>query len=378
MDIKKIAIVSDIHAHQGALEAFLKYIETEKVDFIFNLGDFVSEGKEPCQVFDQVMNNRRFINISGFDEEELLNTLEDNKKSDGKQKLKNILGEKRLKRLKELPRYREVKIGNKRMLFIHRNGASQIAQQVAHGKEKQLEEYDYIFYGGSHKQEFTHIKDPFIKNKIIDPGSLASLNEGLGYFVVMDLSTNNRDLIFKNIELKKEICKSNQKSKEIFMHVYQDKYNARGEKVLPPDIIEAILKIAVKQSRFISIGCWDYEKKLIKELLWHLKCREFKKCINSGQEWYMGEINEEVIKLLIEKNRDIVNRFKWLEVSFYDKYNAKTPIYSIHHYGSECFLRRLMEEEQRQLENLLKEMNISYSIDANRTITNKKQEISCK
>ncbi len=379
MDIKKIAVISDIHAHQDVLEAFLKYIKEEKIDIIFNLGDFVSGGAEPCQVYDRIMNNRQFININGFDEQELFSIVGESKNLEKNQKLREILGEKRLKYLRQLPKEREIKIGNKKMLFLHRNGASDIAQQLAHGKERHIEGYDYIFCGGSHKQELTHMRQPFIKGTIIDPGSLATLAEGIAHFVIIELDNKKIDITFKSLKLSSILSGIKEEPREVLMHIYQTKHNVRGEKILPPPVIKTILEIALKQSKYVSIGCWDYEKKLIKELLWHLKCRGFKKCINSGQEWYIGEVSKEVEKLLIEKNTNEVEHFKWLEISFQQDLDEKLPIYSIYHYGSECFLRYLLEEDKQKLEEILKENNISYTIDtsiSNKTKQAKQQAIS--
>ena len=42
--MKRIAVVSDIHANKYALNAFLEYINKEKINTILNLGDFVQIG----------------------------------------------------------------------------------------------------------------------------------------------------------------------------------------------------------------------------------------------------------------------------------------------------------------------------------------------
>lgn len=45
--MKRIALMSDIHGNYKALEAFLKYIESNPVDGIICLGDYVTDAPYP-------------------------------------------------------------------------------------------------------------------------------------------------------------------------------------------------------------------------------------------------------------------------------------------------------------------------------------------
>ncbi|HAG43722.1 MAG TPA: phosphodiesterase, partial [Clostridium sp.] len=67
MGKEKVIVVADIHANIHALNVFLDYLknENEDIKYILNLGDFIQEGPNPAEVFDIVMNDKRFINILG-------------------------------------------------------------------------------------------------------------------------------------------------------------------------------------------------------------------------------------------------------------------------------------------------------------------------
>lgn len=72
--MERIAVVADIHANIHALQVFLNYIDKEcKVTKILNVGDFLQIGPNPVEVFDIVMNDKRFINIMGNNEYVLFN-----------------------------------------------------------------------------------------------------------------------------------------------------------------------------------------------------------------------------------------------------------------------------------------------------------------
>lgn len=60
----QICIISDIHSNIHSLRKFLNYIEDKhNIDYILNLGDFIQDGPNPCEVFDIVMNDKKFFMI---------------------------------------------------------------------------------------------------------------------------------------------------------------------------------------------------------------------------------------------------------------------------------------------------------------------------
>lgn len=69
----KIAIISDIHGNNEALNAVLKDINNQKCDKIFCLGDLAMAGPEPSKVVNKIKNmlNNNFILIQGNTDEKL-------------------------------------------------------------------------------------------------------------------------------------------------------------------------------------------------------------------------------------------------------------------------------------------------------------------
>lgn len=70
----KIAIISDIHGNNEALDAVLKSIQEEKADKIFCLGDLAMAGPEPSKVVNRIkdlLQNNNFLLIQGNTDEKL-------------------------------------------------------------------------------------------------------------------------------------------------------------------------------------------------------------------------------------------------------------------------------------------------------------------
>lgn len=70
----KIAIISDIHGNNEALDVVLKDIEEQKCDKIFCLGDLAMAGPEPSRVVNRIQNmlkNNNFLLIQGNTDEKL-------------------------------------------------------------------------------------------------------------------------------------------------------------------------------------------------------------------------------------------------------------------------------------------------------------------
>lgn len=72
----KIAIISDIHGNNEALDAVLKSIKDEKTDKIFCLGDLAMAGPEPSKLVRKIkdlLQNNNFLLIQGNTDEKLGN-----------------------------------------------------------------------------------------------------------------------------------------------------------------------------------------------------------------------------------------------------------------------------------------------------------------
>lgn len=66
--MERIAIVSDIHANLGALEAVLRDIERKKCRKIYCLGDVIGYGPDPRQVLDIARENFELVILGNHDE----------------------------------------------------------------------------------------------------------------------------------------------------------------------------------------------------------------------------------------------------------------------------------------------------------------------
>ena len=72
----KRALISDIHANLGALEAVLRDIQQQGVTEIFCLGDVIGYGPNPCECLDEVIS-RCLITILGNHDRKVLELARD-------------------------------------------------------------------------------------------------------------------------------------------------------------------------------------------------------------------------------------------------------------------------------------------------------------
>lgn len=381
MKYKKIAIVSDIHAQMDALDTLIEYLDREQIQLVLNLGDFISNGPNPCEVFDKIMSDKRFINIKGYDEESIFDDIKAKAGIGQGEWLISKLGIERVNKLKGLPSMRSMKINGKQFLLCHNNGWSDIVQLEAHTRKLDKKSFDYIVYGGSHMQELAHTKDPFFNTNIIDPGTLGTGGEK-GYLVVIEFVDKEANIQFQSLRVKTQEKKEDKTRysekieierqqeeavalQDMFLYIQGHQSSNNSRMYIEKEVVDCIIKIGIRQCKYVSIGCWKHEKQIIRELLYYLKCRTIKTSENDDQEWYIGEITPEVINLLQNKRCLPEGRLKWLEISFQNTLESTSPIYSIYHYGKESFLKRLTIKELYHIEELLKKYDLPYTIPKN-------------
>lgn len=376
MEYNKIAIISDLHANLYMLDTFLNYVEKKKIELVINLGDFVSEGPYPCEVVEKVLKDKRFINIRGYDEDKIL---EGNVQEEGvgtlewaREKLSLDLQEK----IRQLPSIKSIELGNMKILMMHLNGFAEISQKIAHSNRKIIsgEYYDYIFCSGGHLQQLIHVKEPFFNTNIIEPGALMKDKNDRGHFVVLEIKDNKPKLTFESI-LCKEIYQSSNKisstedtylieevnlKQDICLRIYNDE---EKNEIFKNHVMKKVLAIGFRESKYISIGCWENETEKIKELLFYLKCRRIKTCETSQQQWYIGEITPEIKQFVQDEVDSYTEKLKWFEISFLENVYSVKPIYSIYHYGKACLVNRISSNELYNMEEKLKEHKISYEIN---------------
>lgn len=379
MKAKKVAIISDLHASLSMLDTFISYINKQDVELILNLGDYISNGPNPCEVFDWIWTDKRFINIKGYDEDSLFHSVKKSEEIAQGEWIRKKIGKDRLKKIELSPSIKVININNKKVLMCHINGWAEILQKSAHhtiGKLKD-EDYSYIFIGGSHRPEMTYEKKILLEGNVIDPGAMTS-SENKGNFVILDFSQEETNISFHSIYVKEEhlnkISSKEQEDvikKEVNEDVLKDTLlyihgrKKSGEVYIDQDVVQRILEIGLEQSKYICIGCWGHEKQIIRELLYYMKCRKIRTSEKGSQEWYIGEITDEVRELVLNKRLLPHGILKWFEISFQDHISSVAPLYSIYHYGKEGFIKRLSLKELYTMEEMLKKYDIPYTIPVN-------------
>jgi len=378
MNHSKIAVISDIHANVKALYKFINYLEQEEINLVLNLGDFISNGPNPCEVFDIIINDSRFINIMGYDEENIFNSSKIDEGIGQGRWLRDKLGKERLSKLRKIPSTKSLTINGKNILLCHHNGWSQIEQVVAHSKVLKQDKYDFLLCGGTHLQELSHSRRHYAHTHIIDPGTLGDGKNEKGYFAIINFEEKEPMIHFQSIDIKQGIQEEGTKQvndvilnkkveeqlklKDAFLYIQGPSQNKDGIMYINDKIVERIIEIGIRECKYISIGCWSNEHQLIREILYHLKCRTIKSSESDGQQWYIGEITEDVINLLLEKRNLPCGRLKWFELSFQNRVEDASPLYSIFNYGKKGFLRRLSQRDLYTVEEMLKKYNLEYTL----------------
>ena len=389
MDFSKVAIVSDIHANINALYTFRSYLDEHGIEMVLNLGDFINGGLHTCEVFDLIMEDKRFVNIRGYAEESIFNSIKIDQGIGEGRWLRDRLGEERVQELRNLTSIKKLEINGKKILLCHHNGWADIEQIIAHTSNIKYEQYDYILCGGTHLQELSHSKRHYAHTNIIDPGTLGSGKNERCYFAIIDFTLNEPEVRFHNCKIDsnkneqaqkvekinpkniindqdnvnlKNTTNEHEKLKEVYLYIQGPKQNKVGMMYREEEVIERIIQIGIRQCKYITIGCWSNEHAIIREVLYYLKCRKIKKSEKDNQEWYMGEITDDVIYLLSQRHSILGGGLKWFEISFQNSIEDLSPIYSIFNYGKKGFLKRLSEKELYSIEKMLDKYDLLYTL----------------
>jgi predicted phosphodiesterase len=210
--MERIAVVADIHANIHALQVFMDHINKEcEVSKILNLGDFLQIGPNPVEVFDIVMNDKRFINIMGNNELVLFNRelmkfpKEEVEHQDW---VIHKLGEERMDKLEKLPFKRIINIKNKKILMLHSRINSIIEFPLLYEK-KSLEEFiddydedvDYVLIGHTHLPLYA--TNWSLKN-ILNPGASGCGKDGIVKFLIMEIDNELVNITYKQLRYDKQ------------------------------------------------------------------------------------------------------------------------------------------------------------------------------
>lgn len=188
--MKKIALISDVHGNYKALEAFLEYIETDPVEGVICLGDYVTDG--PCpertiKLLYELQNRYTCYMLRGNREEYLLNNAgnpEGWKPSSANGVLYYTLQhvtERDMAFFDSLPSEMEIKMEDAPALYACHGTPGHVrgnVYEVAGLKEKVMKElpYSYLLGGHTHHQE---VERRYGKT-YINPGSLGFTIDGVG------------------------------------------------------------------------------------------------------------------------------------------------------------------------------------------------------
>ncbi|ERK30754.1 metallophosphoesterase family protein [Clostridium intestinale] len=210
--MERIAVVADIHANIHALQIFMDHINKEcEVSKILNVGDFLQIGPNPVEVFDIVMNDKRFINIMGNNEHVLFNRkLMEFPKDEVEHQdwVINQLGKERMDKLEKLPFKRIIDIKNKKILMLHSRINSIIEFPLLYEKkslEKFIDDYDedvdYVLIGHTHLPLYA--TNWSLKN-ILNPGAFGCGKDGIVKFIIMEIDNELVNITYKQLKYDKQ------------------------------------------------------------------------------------------------------------------------------------------------------------------------------
>lgn len=407
VDVKKIAVISDIRANKYALEALIDYIDNDReIEYVLNLGNFIQNGPNPCEVFDTITKDNRFINIMGEYEYDLCFQEIDNggcvigKDISQEEWTKDKIGQERLEKIKVLSKYRCLEIGDRKILMIHAKRSYTLVPEfnlmvLLLGKGNSIEEldrdficnHDYIFYCHSRSREMLTDNGFWWKKaaSFLNPGAVCCYKDNLTSFAVIDFTGSEPEISFKTIpydrdKLIEDIFKYNVPSKTA---IFLDCYGIQSiEKVLEEkeglrqyaqtqgniylemsksdeacnlafreDFWKELLTWAAENNKYITFGCWDTEEAIIEEVIEKLDCIKTEK-IDTKQVYFFGEINDKVYEL-ITKNFMKNKTLKWFDLVFYKNIDESSMSIGLNHCGKEMHLIDLNRDDVKFIKSII-------------------------
>jgi putative phosphoesterase len=180
----KIAVLSDIHGNNAALQCVLREIEKHRVNKIFCLGDLLDFGPEPAEVVN-IIQKERIATIKGNHDQCIVDYQLENfqfKSPVEREYLeksitctRKLLTDKHFDFLENLPLRMEIEIAGCPVLFIH-----SIPDMYNYPGEKEIRKflqenkYRYVFYGHIHRPA-VYCSDG---KMAINPGSVGKPKHG--------------------------------------------------------------------------------------------------------------------------------------------------------------------------------------------------------
>lgn len=194
MKVSRVAVIADIHANIHALEVFMNYLNARpEIEVVLNLGDFLQLGPNPAEVFDVVAEDKRFINILGNNEIELIEPLDKNEDPERVAHInwtKEKIGQDRLEKLKKIPKSKMVDLHGKKVMMVHT-----VTEQYI--DINQLEQCEYVLMGHTHQQA---LGSYWKERRVMNPGSIGFTPKGMVNFAVIEIGGGMINFVFKNMK----------------------------------------------------------------------------------------------------------------------------------------------------------------------------------
>ena len=235
-NLKKIAIVADLHGNKYALEVFLTYLENYfPVDAILNLGDSVAIGPHPKEVLKITLEDPRFINVLGNNDITLFDweshSIDENQIEHYKW-VRQEVGQELIEKVKtNIPRSQTLSIQNQKLLLVHSRLPSHDSWDTPLiYQNKSLEQFaqdypkdiDCVFFGHMHEQSLYRWKN----QHFLIPGALGcSKNKNFVSFCLMDWTYPTPSISFKNIpynseDVRKSLITNNVPDHEMLIKIF--------------------------------------------------------------------------------------------------------------------------------------------------------------
>lgn len=198
----KLAIISDIHGNQIALDLVLKNIRNQQVDQIYFLGDAVNYYPDCNQVIEMlkkhdvnsIMGNHEFMIISSKTvKAESARVYKSNE-------TKKEISEANYKYIESLPKSIAIVIGSTRILMVHGSPFDELEGYIYPDTDiSELENigYDFIFCGHTHRSMIRKIGNVTVAN----PGSVGMPRDigNLASYMIFDSDSLTCEI--KTVEL---------------------------------------------------------------------------------------------------------------------------------------------------------------------------------
>lgn len=201
-NIKKVAIIADVHGNLTALNLFMKFINEEKIEMVLNLGDFIGIGPNPAETTQIILNDKRFISILGNHETSKFLNEEYGVTSEEQAHhrwILNQLSPDLLEKIKIIPKQRYITINSLKFYLIHSRPYEKMAPMIDGMPilfmDKNIRDFvkdyqtasmsaDWILFGHTHLPLFID----FLGKKYLCPGALGVSAQKLITFAIIDFS----------------------------------------------------------------------------------------------------------------------------------------------------------------------------------------------